>query len=103
MQDPRALRGGVGEKSLRQIIETAKRVCDHCLPKDAAQISRLASDISAKTDALCELRQAGKGNTPQALALADEIKGKLTVSFNSKFKYNFKFTDLLITFPLNTM
>uniref|UniRef100_A0A6M2DQL3 Vinculin n=1 Tax=Xenopsylla cheopis TaxID=163159 RepID=A0A6M2DQL3_XENCH len=78
LSDPRALRGGVGEKSLRQIIETAKRVCDHCLPKDAAQISRLASDISAKTDALCELRQAGKGNTPQALALADEIKGKLT-------------------------
>ncbi|XP_026474061.1 vinculin isoform X4 [Ctenocephalides felis] len=78
LSDPRALRGGVGEKSLRQIIETARRVCDHCLPQDAAQISRLAGEIASKTDALCELRQAGKGNTPQAQALADEIKEKLT-------------------------
>lgn len=71
------MRGGVGEKALRQIIENAYRAADRCLPQDAANIRRLAGEITRATDQLCDLRQNGKGNTPQAEALAREIREKL--------------------------
>ena len=64
-QDPNALRGGVGEKSLRQLLELSRRVADRALPADRDAIRKLASDVSAMTDALCELRQDGKGASPQ--------------------------------------
>lgn len=76
-QNPYALRGGVGEKALRQIIENSQRVADHCLPQDAAHIRRQASDLTGLANALCELRQDGKGTTPQAESLAREIREKL--------------------------
>nr|XP_012235389.1 PREDICTED: vinculin isoform X2 [Linepithema humile] len=78
LDDGLALRGGVGEKSLRQIIEQASRLADRYLPPSQAEpISKLASQIVTMTDALCELRQNEKGTTPQAEALARSIKEKL--------------------------
>lgn len=71
------MRGGVGEKALRQILDNAYRVADRCLPQDAAVIRKLADDISRAVNELCDLRQAGKGNTPQAEQLAREIRDKL--------------------------
>lgn len=71
------MRGGVGEKALRQIIENAYRVADRCLPHDAAQIRRLADDITRLTNALCNLRAEGKGQSAQAESLAREIRSKL--------------------------
>ena len=63
LDDGLALRGGVGEKSLRQIIEQASRLAEHYLsPSQAEPISKLASQIVTMTDALCELRQNEKGN-----------------------------------------
>ncbi|CDW52063.1 vinculin [Trichuris trichiura] len=56
LADPRALRGGVGEKSLRRILEYSERIADRALPEDASQIRRACSDISSMTDSLCELR-----------------------------------------------
>lgn len=64
-QDPTALRGGIGEKSLRQILAQADKVADRSLPPDRDAIKKLSGDISSMTDALCELRQDGKGTTPQ--------------------------------------
>ncbi|KAL1502099.1 hypothetical protein ABEB36_007294 [Hypothenemus hampei] len=75
--DPNAVRGGVGEKSLRQIIEDAQKVAERCLPHDANIINKLCSDLTTMTDALCELRQDGKGATPQAESLARGIREKL--------------------------
>lgn len=75
--DPKAVRGGVGEKSLRQIIEDALKIADRCLPQDAHTIRKLCSELTTMTDALCELRQDGKGATPQAESLARGIKDKL--------------------------
>ncbi|XP_066153987.1 vinculin isoform X10 [Euwallacea fornicatus] len=75
--DPNAVRGGVGEKSLRQIIEDAQKVAERCLPQDAHNINKLCSDLTTMTDALCELRQDGKGASPQAESLARGIRGKL--------------------------
>lgn len=63
LDDGLALRGGVGEKSLRQIIEQALRLAERYLPPSQAEpISKLASQIITMTDALCELRQNEKGN-----------------------------------------
>ncbi|XP_050314935.1 vinculin isoform X2 [Anthonomus grandis grandis] len=75
--DPTAVRGGVGEKSLRQIVEDAQKVAERCLPHDAHNIHKLCSDLTTMTDALCELRQDGKGATPQAESLARGIREKL--------------------------
>ncbi|XP_056639646.1 vinculin isoform X8 [Diorhabda sublineata] len=75
--DPTAVRGGVGEKSLRQIIDAAQKVADRCLPQDAHSIKKICSDLTTMTDALCELRQDGKGATPQAESLARGIRDKL--------------------------
>ncbi|KAF5290117.1 hypothetical protein FQA39_LY14898 [Lamprigera yunnana] len=75
--DHSAYKGGIGEKSLRQIVEVAQKVADRCLPQDAHAINRVASELTTMTDALCELRQDGKGATPQAESLARGIKEKL--------------------------
>ena len=57
-----ALRGGVGEKSIRQIIDQAQRLADRYLPPSQAEpLAKLASEITTMTNALCELRQQGKG------------------------------------------
>nr|KDR12694.1 Vinculin [Zootermopsis nevadensis] len=77
LEDPLALRGGVGEKSVRQILEHSQRVCERALPGDAEAIKKLCGDITTMTDALCELRQDGKGATPQAECLAHGIQEKL--------------------------
>ncbi|XP_050719809.1 vinculin-like isoform X14 [Eriocheir sinensis] len=77
LQDPTALRGGIGEKSLRQILAQADRVADRSLPPDREAIRKLSGDISSMTDALCELRQDGKGTTPQGQSLARSIGEKL--------------------------
>ncbi|XP_043490642.1 vinculin isoform X9 [Polistes fuscatus] len=78
LDDGLALRGGVGEKSLRQIVEQASRLAERYLsPSQAEPLSKLASQIVTMTEALCELRQNEKGTTPQAEALARGIKEKL--------------------------
>lgn len=62
LDDGRALRGGIGEKSLRQILEQAERLSDRYLaPAQAEPLAKLASQIATMTDALCELRQNEKG------------------------------------------
>lgn len=71
------MRGGVGEKAVRQIIDNAYRVADRCLPHDAAIIRGLADDVTRSMNTLCDLRQEGKGNTPQADQLARDIRDKL--------------------------
>lgn len=65
VQDPLALRGGVGEKSVRQILEHAQAVADRALPGDRDVINKLCSDVNTMTEALCELRQTNKGTSPQ--------------------------------------
>ncbi|ODM94730.1 Vinculin [Orchesella cincta] len=77
LRDPRALRGGVGEKSVRGILDEAIKISDHCLPQDREPIRKMCGDIYSMTDGLCELRQAGQGDSPQAESLARGIEQKL--------------------------
>jgi vinculin len=72
-----ALRGGIGEKALRQIIENAHKVAERCLPEDGQAIKKISGDLTAMVNALCELRQDGKGTTPQTETLARECREKL--------------------------
>lgn len=60
LEDPTTVVGGVGEKSLRYIIEYARRIADRCLPPDNNAIQKMCGDITAMTNALCELREEGK-------------------------------------------
>ena len=46
-------------------------MAERSLPLDAEHLRRLASDVSAMTDALCELRAGGRGVTPQVNILRD--------------------------------
>ncbi|XP_065348377.1 vinculin isoform X2 [Cloeon dipterum] len=75
--DPLALQGGIGEKSVRQILGHAHKVAERSLPGDAGDVRKLVGDITAMTDALCELRASGKGATPQAQSLSHGIHEKL--------------------------
>lgn len=75
--DPLAVRGGIGEKSLRQILDHAAEVADRCLPADRDAIKKMVSEITTMVDALCELRDDGKGTSPQAEGLARGIEEKL--------------------------
>ena len=60
-----AVKGGLGEKSIRQILELSQKVGERSLPGDRDAIARLCSDINYMTDGLCELRGDGKGASPQ--------------------------------------
>ncbi|XP_017753766.1 PREDICTED: vinculin isoform X6 [Eufriesea mexicana] len=75
LDDGLALRGGIGEKSLRQIVEQAVRLAERYLPPSQAEpLQKLTSQIVTMTNGLCELRQNEKGTIPQAEALARGIK-----------------------------
>ncbi|CAG0904371.1 unnamed protein product, partial [Cyprideis torosa] len=65
LQDPLSVRGGVGEKSLRLILENAERVADRALPPDREAIRKLVGDIRSLTDALGELKSSGQGTSIQ--------------------------------------
>lgn len=77
LANPYAIKGGVGEKALRQIVENAHEVAERCLPQDSMPIRKLADDITTMANALCELRQDGKGTSPQAENLAKNLREKL--------------------------
>ncbi|XP_076339142.1 vinculin-like isoform X2 [Tachypleus tridentatus] len=77
LEDPSAVTGGVGEKSLRHILGYAQRVAERSLPPDHNTIKKMCGDITSMTDGLAELRQEGKGASPQAQSLSRGIGQKL--------------------------
>lgn len=78
LQDPAALVGSAGDKSLRQILDDARKIADRCTNHhDRDVILKNVGDIESMANALSELRQQGKGSSPQAMSLAREIQHKL--------------------------
>ncbi|XP_045177292.1 vinculin-like isoform X9 [Mercenaria mercenaria] len=78
LADPTAIVGSSGDKSLRQILEDARRIADCCTnPDDRERIIKAVSNLESMSQALNELRQQGKGNSPQAMSLAREMQQKL--------------------------
>jgi len=73
LQNPDAVVGGMGEKALHQILEEGRKIAERSLPRDGDHLRKLSDDIENLTSSLSELRSDGRGNGPQALALAKSI------------------------------
>ncbi|XP_024153396.1 vinculin isoform X1 [Oryzias melastigma] len=70
--------GPEGEENIRALLAEAKRIADLCEdPKEREDILRSISEIAGLTTRLAELRKQGKGDTPEARALAKQIGGAL--------------------------
>ncbi|XP_076830721.1 vinculin a isoform X2 [Brachyhypopomus gauderio] len=66
--------GPEGEENIRALLAEAKRIADLCEdPKERDDILRSISDIAGLTAKLVELRKQGKGDSPEARALAKQI------------------------------
>ncbi|XP_052428779.1 vinculin a isoform X3 [Carassius gibelio] len=66
--------GPEGEENIRALLVEAKRIADLCEdPKERDDILRSISEVAGLTARLVELRKMGKGDTPEARALAKQI------------------------------
>uniref|UniRef100_A0A8C2YBA1 Vinculin n=1 Tax=Coturnix japonica TaxID=93934 RepID=A0A8C2YBA1_COTJA len=73
LADPNA--GSEGEEHIRGIMAEARKVAELCEePKERDDILRSLGEISALTAKLSDLRRHGKGDSPEARALAKPVK-----------------------------
>ncbi|XP_062257369.1 vinculin-like isoform X1 [Platichthys flesus] len=76
--------GPEGEENIRALLAEAKRIADLCEdPKERDDILRSISEIAGLTAKLVELRKQGKGDSPEARALAKQI-GSALMNLQSK-------------------
>ncbi|XP_077469578.1 vinculin-like isoform X4 [Stigmatopora argus] len=76
--------GPEGEENIRALLAEAKRIADLCEdPKDRDDILRSISEIAGLTARMVELRKQGKGDSPEARALAKQI-GAALLTLQSK-------------------
>ncbi|XP_034465469.1 vinculin-like isoform X4 [Hippoglossus hippoglossus] len=76
--------GPEGEENIRALLAEAKRIADLCEdPKERDDILRSISEIAGLTAKLMELRKQGKGDSPEARALAKQI-GSALMNLQSK-------------------
>ncbi|XP_061646974.1 vinculin-like isoform X4 [Phyllopteryx taeniolatus] len=70
--------GAEGEENIKALLAEAKRIADLCEdPKDRDDILRSISEIAGLTSRLVDLRKQGKGDSPEARALAKQIGAAL--------------------------
>ncbi|XP_071265073.1 vinculin-like isoform X1 [Salvelinus alpinus] len=66
--------GPEGEENIRALLSEAKKIADMCEdPKERDDVLRSIGEMAALTAKLSELRRQGKGDTPEARALAKHI------------------------------
>lgn len=76
--------GPEGEENIRALLAEAKRIADLCEdPKERDDILRSIGEIAGLTARLVELRRHGKGDSPEARALAKQI-GAALLTLQSK-------------------
>uniref|UniRef100_A0A8C5BIS8 Vinculin n=1 Tax=Gadus morhua TaxID=8049 RepID=A0A8C5BIS8_GADMO len=72
--------GPEGEENIRALLAEAKRIADLCEdPKERDDILRSISEIVGLTARLADLRRQGKGDSPEARALAKPAKPAVTL------------------------
>ncbi|XP_068579554.1 vinculin-like isoform X5 [Cebidichthys violaceus] len=76
--------GPEGEENIRALLAEAKRIANLCEdPKERDDILRSISEIAGLTARLMDLRRQGKGDSPEARALAKQI-GAALLTLQSK-------------------
>ncbi|RVE59667.1 hypothetical protein OJAV_G00191050 [Oryzias javanicus] len=66
--------GPEGEENIKAMLAEAKKIADMCEdPKEREDALRSIAELAAMTAKLSELRRQGKGDTPEARALAKQI------------------------------
>jgi len=68
---------GLGEEASRLMIEEGQTVCVGLQGQDRMALSRTCEEAHMLTDQLAELCRMGKGGSPQARAIADQLSQKL--------------------------
>lgn len=82
LDNPYATPGGIGEKALKYVFETARKFADLCPPATAARIRNFVNDMETKAARLADLRAQGLGKTPEALELSEALKRDLRAVMN---------------------
>ncbi|XP_078607597.1 vinculin-like isoform X12 [Branchiostoma floridae x Branchiostoma japonicum] len=77
LQNPNSEAGSLGERSLRQIIEDARRIGERCVGPERDEILRLCSELTAMVDQLSDFKAKGMGNSPEAINLSRQIIDRL--------------------------
>ncbi|XP_067931173.1 vinculin-like [Watersipora subatra] len=78
LKDTQSQPGGLGERAVRQLLDSALSAADRCAdPEDGDTIRKIVGDVKSMVDALNELKQSGQGDSVQAQALAAAIEEKL--------------------------
>ncbi|XP_038152191.1 vinculin-like isoform X4 [Cyprinodon tularosa] len=76
--------GPEGEENIQALLAEAKRIAEPCEdPKERDDILRSVNEIAGLTARLMELRKQGKGDSPEARALAKQI-GAALLNLQSK-------------------
>ncbi|CAH1270145.1 VCL [Branchiostoma lanceolatum] len=77
LQNPNSEAGSLGERSLRQIIEDARRIGERCVGPERDEILRLCSELTAMVDQLSDFKAKGMGSSPEAINLSRQIIDRL--------------------------
>lgn len=79
LDDPNADAGGLGESSVRNIINQGRQAAASATDPEKSRIEKVCNELDKLLDDLAALRRQGKGASPEAQRLAAQIKAKLGV------------------------
>uniref|UniRef100_A0A672ZZE0 Vinculin n=1 Tax=Sphaeramia orbicularis TaxID=375764 RepID=A0A672ZZE0_9TELE len=83
-----------GEENVKALLAEAKKIADMCEdPKEREDILRSIGEIAALTAKLSDLRRQGKGDTPEARAVANSRPAKAAVHLEGKIEQAQRWID----------
>uniref|UniRef100_A0A669DF53 Vinculin n=1 Tax=Oreochromis niloticus TaxID=8128 RepID=A0A669DF53_ORENI len=92
LADPNS--GTEGEENVKAVLMEARKIADMCEdPKERDDIMRSVGEIAAMTAKLSDLRRQGKGDTPEARAVANSRPAKAAVHLEGKIEQAQRWID----------